>query len=53
MTELRKNLENCIDLLKGFNINYNPLIGRKACDLVNQVKVLQPYIRIKMYYIKK
>lgn len=47
MTELRKSLENCIDLLKGFRINYNSLIGRKTCDLVNQVKVLQPYIHIK------
>lgn len=47
MTELRKNLENCIGLLKGFNINYNSLIGRKTCDLVNQVRLLQPYIRIK------
>lgn len=47
MTELRKNLENCIDILKGFNINYNSLIGRKTCDLVNQVRLLQPYIRIK------
>lgn len=47
MTKLKKNLENSINLLKGFNINYNSLVGPKTCALVNQVKVLLPYISTK------
>lgn len=47
MKELKKNIEKCIDLLKGFNINYNSIVGPRTCALVNQVNVLLPYIRTK------
>lgn len=47
MKELKINIEKCIRLLKGFNISYNSTIGPRTRALVNQVNVLQPYIRIK------
>lgn len=47
MNELEKSIESCIDLLKGFKINYYSLVGPRTCALVNQVKILLPYIRTK------
>lgn len=47
MKDLKKNIEKCIGLLKGFNINYNTPVGPRTCALVNQVNMLLPYIRIK------
>lgn len=47
MKELKINIEKCIHLLKGFNINYNTMVGPKTCALVNQINVLLPYIRTK------
>lgn len=45
MKELKKNIEKCIHLLKGFNINYNTIVGPRTCALVNQINTLLPYIR--------
>lgn len=47
MKELKINIEKCIHLLKGFNINYNTMVGPRTCALVNQINVLLPYIRTK------
>lgn len=47
MKELKINIEKCIHLLKGFNINYNTMVGSRTCALVNQINVLLPYIRTK------
>lgn len=47
MNELRTSIENCIDALKGFNINYNSAVGARTCALVSQVHALLPYIRTK------
>lgn len=47
MNKIKKNIENCIELLKGFNINYSTVIGPRTCTLVNQVNILLPYIRTK------
>lgn len=47
MSELKKNIESCINLLKGFNINYYSLVGPRTCALVNQVNVILPYICTK------
>lgn len=47
MNELRKNIEICIDLLKGFKINYNTTIGPRTIELIKQVNILLPLIRTK------
>lgn len=47
MNELRKSIRICIDLLKGFNINYNSMVGPRTYALINQIKILLPNVRTK------
>lgn len=47
MNELRKNINSCANLLKGFQINYNTMIGPKTIALISQIETLLPLIRTK------